>query len=186
MNEKRSLIIDVSTTLFGKFGFHAVGVNKIIEMSNSSKASLYGNFASKEKLAEIVLLKRDHDFRLSLNELMRRKRTPLTKIRAVFDWYLDRYENHDFHGCIFIKAGEQFSNSESNIRKIIQGHKQWLSETLKELLKLCGVRTPSDLAEYIVVILDGLSVRVNMFNSKPKALVNKAWSRVEFLITNKL
>lgn len=184
--ESKEVIIDISTQLFSQSGFHSVGVNSIVKEAKSSKAILYQNFASKEDLVESVLLKRSEDYKEIILEFMSKKRTPISKVKSIFDWHLDRYENHSYQGCIFIKAGEQYTSSSDEIISVIKEHKTWLSSTLKQILKEFDVPNPKRLSEYIVTVLDGLSVRVNMFNCEPKELVSSSWKRVEYLIINKL
>ena len=58
---KRSQIIQVATELFGKYGYHAVGVDWIIREAEVSKKTLYNHFNSKENLIVEVLEKRDAD-----------------------------------------------------------------------------------------------------------------------------
>ncbi|WP_227937658.1 TetR/AcrR family transcriptional regulator [Alkalihalobacillus deserti] len=50
----RDRIIETALFLFEKNGYHAVGVNKIIEESGTSKGGFYHNFKSKDELLYII------------------------------------------------------------------------------------------------------------------------------------
>lgn len=52
MTEKsvRDRIIEAALHLFEKYGYHGVGVNKIVEESKTSKGGFYHNFKSKDEL----------------------------------------------------------------------------------------------------------------------------------------
>ena len=48
-------VLDTSRRLFNLYGFHHVGVNRIIESARIPKASFYKYFYSKERLIEMSL-----------------------------------------------------------------------------------------------------------------------------------
>ncbi len=48
-------VLHTSRYLFNKYGFHKVGVDRIIESSKTPKATFYNYFHSKERLIEMSL-----------------------------------------------------------------------------------------------------------------------------------
>ncbi len=182
LNTKRESVLSAATALFSKNGYHAVGVDSIVTNSNVAKMTFYKYFPSKENLIENVLYKRDHDLRLSILDAMSKRRTPKTKIKALFDWYEGWFQTPDFYGCMFIKAVEEHPDLEKRIRKVSQDHKSWLEGELKRLLKECNVKAPGDMAIFIMMVLDGLTVRANMFKGDAKDLVQVAWRQVDGII----
>ncbi|MCS4298358.1 AcrR family transcriptional regulator [Acinetobacter sp. BIGb0196] len=48
-------VLDTSRRLFNLYGFHHVGVNRIIESARIPKATFYKYFYSKERLIEMSL-----------------------------------------------------------------------------------------------------------------------------------
>ena len=183
--EKKPDILKAATALFSKNGYHAVGVDSIVAASNVAKMTFYKYFPSKEYLIEQVLEKRDGDLRESIYAAMKNKRSPQTKIKALFDWYEAWFNTSDYYGCMFIKASDEFPNIGGRIKAISKAHKLWLEGVLDELLQEMAVKAHTSLAIAIMVMLDGLTVRTNMidFNeAEIKGLMRASWQQVETLI----
>ncbi|MCG1039814.1 transcriptional regulator, TetR family [Burkholderia sp. b14] len=47
MREKRQILLDTAARLFAQYGFHAVGIDRIIAESGIPKMTMYQHFASK-------------------------------------------------------------------------------------------------------------------------------------------
>ncbi len=182
VNIKKSDILDAATKLFSKNGYNAVGVDAIVTASGVAKMTFYKHFPSKEYLIERVLEKRDKDLQASILEAMEARRTPKTKIKALFDWYEAWFNGNDYYGCMFIKAADEFPTIGGKVKEISQYHKAWLVNLLAELLKEHGVKGHGDLAISVMVLLDGLTVRTNTFDTNVKTLMAATWRQVETLI----
>ena len=182
MNLKKKSILEAATSLFSKNGYHAVGVDSIVAKSNVAKMTFYKHYPSKEFLIESVLIQRDLDLRVSIQAALEKRRTPKTKIKAIFDWYEDWFATEEFHGCMFIKASEEFPEIDVKIREISQTHKEWIETLIAGLLKECNIRSHGDLAVHILTVLDGLTVRSNLFREGAKHHVKSAWRYVSNMI----
>ncbi len=182
MNVKKKSILDAATALFSKNGYHAVGVDSIVAKSNVAKMTFYKHYPSKEFLIESVLFQRDQDLRDSICAAIDKRRTPKTKIKAIFDWYEEWFAAPDFHGCMFIKATEEFPDMGVKIREISRNHKAWLEKLLSDLLKECKIKAHGEMAVHILMVLDGLTVRSNMFKKEAKDAVKTAWRYVNNMI----
>ncbi len=182
MKKKQLAVLDAASKLFSKSGFHAVGVDKIVDKSEVAKMTFYKYFPSKENLIENVLYKRDHDLRDSILQAMDKRRTPKTKIKGLFDWYEAWMTSEDFYGCMFIKATEEFPDVELKIRQISQDHKTWLVDVIDGLLQECNVKASSDNAMFILMVLDGMTVRANLYKGDAKQLVAIAWRQIDAMI----
>lgn len=178
-DKKRNMVLEAATELFSKSGYHAVGIDLIVKKSNVAKMTLYKHFQSKDELIESVLKKRDHDLRESIMVAMDKRRTPKNKIKAIFDWYEAWFNLLSFQGCMFIKASEEFPEPNNNIKKASQDHKEWVTNNLINLLEKCEVHNSNQLAKYILVVLDGLTVRVNMCEVDVSAEVKASWKYLE-------
>ncbi len=181
-SSKKEIIYETATGLFAQFGFHAVGIDRIIAESNVAKMTLYKYFPSKENLIECVLVRRDEQLRASIIQSMDEAVTPLEKVKSVFQWYEKWFEQTNFYGCMFIKASEEFSQATPKIRRISQGHKQWLTDSLEALLVSLNVEHPASLAHFIMVTLDGLTVNANIFTHLGGMKIDKSWTLIERLI----
>jgi AcrR family transcriptional regulator len=181
-SSKKEIIYETATALFAQHGFHAIGIDRIISESNVAKMTLYKYFPSKEHLIESILIRRDEQLRASIIQSMDEATTPLAKIKSIFIWYEKWFEQPNFYGCMFIKASEEFSQDTPKIRQISQGHKQWLTDLVEELLITIGVVHPASLANFIMVTLDGLTVNANIFAYAGGMKLDASWAFVEDLI----
>lgn len=185
MSQKKAAILETATTLFSKYGYHAVGIDKIVAKSNVAKMTLYKHYPSKEFLIESVLIKRDQDLRESIQAVIDIRRTAKTKLKAIFEWYKEWFLSADFHGCMFIKAVEEFPEVASTIRNASQSFKVWLGKLISSLLKDCGVKSHVEMSDHVLIILDGLTVRENLFKSESKELAMVEWDYVDAMIKSK-
>lgn len=81
MGSKKEKIIETATRLFAKYGYHAVGVDRIIEESGVAKMTLYRNFASKDDLVSEVLNCRMIEALASMVEAVAKRDTPLERFQ---------------------------------------------------------------------------------------------------------
>lgn len=183
MNEKETAILNAASSLFSAKGYHAVGVDSIVAKSNVAKMTFYKYFPSKEFLIESVLERRDRQLQEDILKAIAKRRTSLTKIKAIFDWYEEWFSTPQFHGCMFIKASEEFPKRGAKVRSISRAHKIWLEGLLSDLLREHGVSSPSAMASHIMILLDGLTVRSNMFDDTNKTQVKSTWTFVNKMIS---
>lgn len=182
MSDKQEAIIAVATKLFSAHGYHAVGVDAIVAESGVAKMTFYKYFPSKDDLILKVLMRRDLDLRGSLIAAVDQARTPMGKLKAIFDWYHGWFRAPDFHGCMFIKASEEFPQLDSRAKLIAQGHKSWLVTLMEQLLGGMSVKSPRRLSVHIMVILDGLTVKMNMYDDSMADHVKTAWGYTKQLV----
>ncbi len=186
MKDKQVDILEAATKLFSRYGYHAVGVDRIIADSGVAKMTFYKYFPSKENLIESVLERRDKHIRDTINIGVAKRRTPNTKIKAIFEWYENWFETKDFYGCMFIKASEESPDIASKIMAISKGHKLWLKDLISHLLEDCSIKSHEQMAIHVLAILDGLTVRENLFKEGVKNEMKFAWRYVEETINRKI
>ena len=182
MSDKKEAILTVATELFSEFGYHAVGVDTVIAKSKVAKMTFYKYFPSKINLIESVLAARDVTLRAGIGYETNRFKLPLAKIKAIFGWYQHWFSGLDFHGCMFIKASEEFPEKGSAIKTISQGHKSWLAQLIQGFLTEYGVKNPRELAVHIMIVLDGLTVSCNLCPSDCEKQLTVSWKYVQHLI----
>ena len=182
INQKKEDILSAATDLFAKFGYHAVGIDLIIKQSGVAKMTFYKHFPSKDDLIQKVLIRRDEDLRVSISSDVEKSRTPLSRLKSVFDWYENWMLSENFHGCMFIKASEEFPDPDCPIRDIAQNHKQWFTGLLNKLLIDLSVDGSQKIAKHIVILLEGLTVRSNMYSTTSQSEIRFSWKCVKQLI----
>lgn len=182
MRDKEEAVLAAATRLFSKAGYHSVGVDTIVAESKVAKMTFYKYFPSKDDLIEKVLIRRDCDLRESMGAAVARARTPMGRLKAIFDWYGGWFRSPDFHGCMFIKASEEFSRPGTGARMIAQRHKTWLAELLEKILNELGTTAPKQLSQHILIVLDGLTVKLNMYDGSADGQVRASWKYTKQLV----
>lgn len=179
---KKESILNTATSLFAEYGYHAVGIDRIIAESSTAKMTLYKYFPSKEILIESVLFRRDQQLRDSIMQALAKKKNGISKLKGIFDWYEAWIKSSDFHGCMFIKASEEYSDIEKTIRTISRDHKQWLRGLLESILENMEIRSAKELATHIMTTLDGATVTANIFKDANENPIKTAWHYTKYLV----
>lgn len=165
MGKKREDIINAAMKLFSEHGYQAVGVDQIKDAACVSKSTMYKYFATKENLIEAVLIRRDDLFCSDLNYEINQINGCMEKIKGVFEWHKKWFSSVDFHGCMFIKASEEFSDKNGKIRFISIKHKENIKNIFLNILNKYQVENSNELARYLLIILEGVIVNCNMFSN---------------------
>lgn len=165
-SKKKDAVIEAATALFSEQSYLSVGVDRIIAESNVAKMTFYKYFPSKENLIEAVLENRRLYIQYSLEELVSEKNLPREKLQAIFNWFESWFFSEDFHGCMFIKASEEFPDN-LKFRKVSENYKIWLHGLISGIIQDMGKGAADDLTSLILIIIDGLIVKANMSMLSP-------------------
>lgn len=182
MNKKEEAILVAATRLFSQFGYHAVGVDLIIKEANVAKMTFYKFFPSKNILIQKTLIRRSLFLQTKIICAVDDSSTSIDKIKSIFSWYEEWTTRSDFNGCMFIKASEQFPCPDNTIKQAVKDHKQWLTAYIIDLLDDLNITNIHKIARYIVVVLEGLSVNINMSDTKKMTDLHFSWQCVKQLI----
>ena len=181
-NKKEKAFLDAAVDVFSQFGYHAVGVDLIVEKSGAAKMTLYKYFSSKDILIQRALRYQSFMLQKDIMNSVSKSRSPMGRLKSIFDWYERRVSDPDFTGDMFIKASEEFPGSDNPIKEAVQAHKDWLTAYLIESLNELSVNNARKIAQYIVVVLDGLIVNSNMCNIKEKNNMRFSWQCIKQLV----
>ncbi len=166
---RREHLINTAIELFCEHGYHATGIDKIIDKAGVSKKTLYTYFRSKEELLIAALRQYDGLFR---NNFMRKvdqsAKTPRKKLLAIFDvaeaWFLQ----NKFFGCMFINVIGEYSKKESPIRDICKQFKRLMRNYIRDLCVQAGAKEPDVLADKLALLFEG-AVVTSQVSQKPEA-----------------
>lgn len=171
---KREQLIKTAIELFAKNGFHATGIDTIVERSGVTKRTLYAHFRSKEELVLAALRHYDGLFR---NEFMQRvevtAKTPRARLLAVFDVAEQWFEQNTFYGCLFINAIGEYSENDTPIRHKCQEFKDLMKSYIRELCHQAGAPDADRLAEEIALLLEGAIVTAQVSHNAKAAQIAK-------------
>lgn len=182
INDKRQAILDTATRLFYAYGYHAVGIDRVIAEAGVAKMTMYKYFASKMELISAVLNERDCNFCTSLFTFANSFPEPIERLRAVFIWHDRWFNENTFNGCMFINAAVEYPDPEDDAHLISKQHKEsiqsYLLSTLKELLP--EEKIALRMAGQLLQIIDGAIVTAQVLSDRKAALT--AWSSASSLL----
>lgn len=182
MKTARQKLLSTATKLFYKHGIHAVGVDEIVRQSGVTKMTLYKHFGSKERLAEAYLEEHFGNwsvwFSNRVSELSAKARKPEERVLVIFDALEEWFASPDFRGCPLINTIAEISDPTNPVRKTAVAFKNKLLETIRTAVKSLD-RGSNELAEQLLMLIDGAIVRATMLDSnQPAKVARKAAAKL--------
>ena len=165
--EKRQDIINAATELFRHQGFHATGVDQVVEQARVTKATLYNHFKSKQQLIIDVINHRSEWFRDSVRVAVEsgNSNDPLN-LMNYFDVLHDFINDRDFTGCMFINVSGEYNNPQHPVHHVVTQHKSALENYLVEVAAMANIAEPEKLVVSLMLIFDGAVVHAQTTNTK--------------------
>lgn len=156
---KRDELIDAAMRVFYRHGFHASGLESILEEGGISRMTLYNHFKSKDELILAALRRRDEIFRNRMMKFVEAGATsPRDRLLAVFDFHEQWFTGKEFCGCMFINAAAEFADPKSAVRELAAEHKRAIVRYLTDLCRQSGFAEPSHIADQLNLLLEGAIV----------------------------
>ncbi|MGF6604985.1 AcrR family transcriptional regulator [Paraburkholderia sp. GAS448] len=184
-NIKKQHLIETATRLFNRHGYHAVGIDRIIQESDVAKMTMYRHFPSKDSLVSEVLQQRMGNIQASISESVATRGDALDKLREVFLWHGRWFDRPDFHGCMFIAALSEFGGSDSEIIRVATVEKQRMREFIQNIVvELVRGSAAARLTHQIVMLLDGAIISAQTGKKRRAAL--DAWEAAKCLVATQL
>lgn len=166
---RRDHLVQTALALFSAHGFHATGIDRILEQAGVSKKTLYNHFRSKDELILAVLKDYDGRFRNDfVRSVERAAKTPRARLLAVFDVAGEWFSSSGFYGCLFINAIGEHASEDSAIRRVCQEFKRLMHDYLLELADQAGLPRPAALADQLALLLEGAIVTAQV-SKQPNA-----------------
>lgn len=153
MSKKKQDLLEVAERLFYQHGFHGVGLKQIIQEANVATMTLYNHFDSKEKLVEAVLKQRESRYWHYLEDGV--NQSPHQPFISAVDAHCKWLEDYSYIGDMFMRAIEDYSDSDSNIESIARGHKERLLNFLENLATRSNFKNGRDLAIRYTLLMEG-------------------------------
>ena len=111
-------IMEVASDLFFKQGYHATGINQIIEESGVAKATFYSHFKSKDELCKCYLENLKDGEGMNMDRFIAAAKNPverfLAPIHSMEPWLVAT----DFRGCPFVNIASEVPDPTSPLRSI--------------------------------------------------------------------
>jgi len=159
-NPTRQRFIDIAFELFGRHGFHAIGLDRILAEVGVTKTTFYNHFESKDELVLAVIQYR-HEVEMGLwKERLPRLGGlhPRGQLLAVFDALDEWFSQPDFRGCIFITAAAEFPSPHDPAHLAAAHHARQVLDLIRDLAHAAGARDPAALAAQLCLLIEGAIV----------------------------
>jgi AcrR family transcriptional regulator len=150
-------LLRAAADLFYKEGVRAVGVDAVVERAGVNKMSLYRQFSSKDDLVVAYLEQSDEQFFRRFDEsLAKHPGEPKKQIVQYFVDLAGRASAEDYRGCPFVNVSAEFPEPSHPARVCVLNNKTKLMQRLHELCTEAGARDPSELANGLALLIEGV------------------------------
>ena len=146
-------ILTVAGTLFYSEGIRAVGIDRIIEVANVAKATLYRHFPSKDHLVAAYLQDRHNRVIRSLQEALEKEVEPRNQLKLIFERLYDKADSPEFRGCAFALAVAEHGDSE-RVVSVARLHKKMVGNIFRDIIAKLDVR-PDQPAAHLALLYEG-------------------------------
>jgi AcrR family transcriptional regulator len=162
----RQRLLDVAAQLFYQEGIRAVGVDTIVEKSGVGKATLYRHFPSKDDLITAYIEEEDRLHQEWFEEIISPyEGSPKAQLLAWFDACTERIMEPGFRGCPFLNALTEISETDHPARRSSVEHERILRQLFYKLSQQAGARDPEELADQLLLVLNGTLTTALIFGS---------------------
>ncbi|WP_324146277.1 TetR/AcrR family transcriptional regulator [Dyella sp.] len=165
-------IRDTAFDLFYREGIRAVGVEEIVNQAGVTKPSLYRAFESKDELIAAYL--RDYDQRFCERfeaPSAEHPDDPKAHLLAYVDRLSRRASRDGYRGCGLTNAVIEYPDHDHPAHQVAVESKQNLRERLREMCRSMGARDPDELADGLMLLIEGSYVSGQTFGEGGPARV---------------
>jgi AcrR family transcriptional regulator len=152
-------IRDTAFDLFYREGIRAIGVEEIVTRAGVTKPSLYRAYESKDELIADYL--RDYDQRFCQNfeaPAAEHPGDPKGQLLAYLDGLAVRASAEGYRGCGLTNAVIEYPDPAHPAHQVAADSKHALRERLREMCRGMGAREPDELADGLLLLIEGCYV----------------------------
>lgn len=163
----RERILATATTLFYQEGVRAVGVDLVVERSGVAKTSLYRHFATKDDLVVAFLEREDAEYWGDWEKVAAPEKDDAgAELQAHLRWIAHHIAGPKYRGCPFLNVATEFPAPSHPARAVATRNKIELHRRLGALAKKVGARKPDELADQLVLLIDGAYMNGQLLGTK--------------------
>lgn len=171
----RERILETAAELFYERGFHAVGVDLIIQRAGVAKTTLYRHFPSKDHLIVAWLEHANEDFQTWCDAAIAIDGTAVDRMVHLFDAVEKLATSPTCLGCTFQVTAAEFPEPGKPAHSVALVHKEQVRGWLRGLADDAGSSDPNALADALLLLLDGAFAAARMYGPvSPAAHVAEA------------
>ncbi|MEW2163767.1 TetR/AcrR family transcriptional regulator [Streptomyces sp. NPDC007084] len=154
-SEARSRLLSTAIRIFYAEGIHSVGVDRIIEEAQVTRATMYRHFSGKEDLVLAYLEQADQGIRTQISSAQDGSRSAEDRVRAVAQSIVQGIQSSGFRGCAFLNAVAEYPDPAHPVHRAVLAHRHWFLETVTELLAQVGDEPAEPAGRHFVMLRDG-------------------------------
>jgi AcrR family transcriptional regulator len=159
----RQRILATAADLFAREGYRAVGTDTIIERSGVAKMTLYRHFSAKNELICAYIEQTIEAFWTEFEQVIsKHPGSPEAQLVAIFEMLASRVADPTFSGCSCLHAAVEFPQFEHPAHQVAFQHKQDVRERFRLLATQAGARQPDQLADQLLLLMNGLLMQGRM------------------------
>ncbi len=162
---KRDLLLETAERLFYAEGFHATGIDRIVQAAGVVRMTLYNHFPSKNALVAAVLERRHTRFLATIDAAVA-KAPDGRATWALVDAHGKWLRTSGQHGCFLMKAAGEFAEHAPEIRDQALAAKQELRGRIADALARDGYAVDDGLAERLQLVLEGANASVPLYGAR--------------------
>jgi AcrR family transcriptional regulator len=151
-------VLHTSRFLFNQYGFHKVGVDRIIESSKTPKATFYNYFHSKERLIEMSLTFQKDGLKHEMLSIIyvQKDLTLLEKLRKIY------FLHADLDGLYHLpfKAIFEISKTHPKAYQVVVEYRNWFINEIYNLLLIANSNASKQDAHMFLFVIDGAMVQL--------------------------
>lgn len=159
----RDRILETASRLFYRDGFRAVGIDTIIAAAGVAKMSLYRHFASKDDLIVAYLEESNSQYWEWLDGSVADVDDPLDKLVGMFEAIEKLATSPECLGCTFQGTAVEFPDRGHPGHQVAVAHKTRVRDRFAELATEGGLRDAGELADELLLLMDGAWVAARMY-----------------------
>ena len=131
----RATILDAAARLATVEGLEGLSIGRLADHIGMSKSGLYAHFGSKEELQLATIETASEIFQEQVVGPTESVETPLARLGALCEAFLDHLERRVFPGgCFFASAAAEFDTHPGPVREQIAAYSKGWLELLEELV----------------------------------------------------
>ncbi|MBJ9705395.1 TetR/AcrR family transcriptional regulator [Acinetobacter calcoaceticus] len=156
-------VLHTSRYLFNNYGFHNVGVDRIIETAKMPKATFYNYFHSKERLIEMSLTFQKDGLKHEVISIIyvQKELTVIEKLRKIY--FLHANLDGLYH--LPFKAIFEIAKTHPKAYQVVIDYRNWLINEIYNLLLTANVDALKQDAHMFLFVIDGAMVQLLDVNS---------------------
>jgi AcrR family transcriptional regulator len=163
-SQKRAQLIDTAERLFYANGFHATGIDRIVQAAGVVRMTLYNHFPSKDDLVQAVLDARHARFMDKVDRAVAQAADGQAT-RALVEAHGQWLAETSRRGCIMARAMGEFAESSPRLHDRAAQAKRDLLDKIADALARDGVED-AGLARRVYLVLEGSNAAVPVLGAE--------------------